>query len=278
MPGPKPESMEDGVFPEKEDKEGEVRGENPLERAIDEVGETVDAQKIEEEAYKEKRRREAFERAKKEAEDRRERTWKRAFNEGTATYLAMKVGSELSRLSREHQLTHERKKELVEEAWGELEEQDYDRRFDFEEYVDSTLFGKQGEFLHFGPYTMDIEGSFNKEEYFATTGELKELLEKKWEKKAEEAEENEIMALQRETDWQAFQRHLEGFGKRALEEDDLVSAVDAFVIGDKLGDEEIAGQIAEKMREMMESRDESKRAQALEAKDKIKEVLVEGEE
>lgn len=249
-------------------------GEEILKGALQSIESEEEIRKAEDEAYAEKEKRERQEELKQQEQEDYERTMERSHNEGMATYVAMDTAEKIRQLYRESQPERrEKMMKLNEEAREYVKEHGYERDYDFNQYLDAAQFGTRGTFLRFGPFTVQVEGPFNKEEYLKTMEEAFPIHERIWEKRKEELKKDEILALREKKHRQALVRHLEGFGTTALEHGDIKTAVNAFIRGELVEDPEIAKKIAEKMKEMIGSEEPEVRAKALKAKESLEQYF-----
>jgi len=263
------------------EKAESASGDDILRGVLEKTEQAIEMDKIQEEAIKENERRKALEYAKAEAQERYEDTSKRAYVEGLIVYTAMEAAREWRRLIHEHHSSPEEFKRVEQEALNYLKthyEEDpvlgyHKLERKFKESFDGAIFGGYGKHLEFGPYTFTVKDSFSKEGYFKAMDELKEVLDKNWQAKAEKVEQDELTALNKKTEYRAFERHLEGFGRAALDHNDLVTAVEAFIKAGMIENPEIARSVSQKIEEMLASGKEEEKVQVVEAREKIQDYL-----
>ena len=262
------ETAEEGTEAEEMMVRAETRasGLDILKGALGEIESQEDMRQIEDEAYAEEEKRERYEETKQKEQEVYEQTLERCYGEGAATYMAFKTAEEFRRLSKERRLDHATTEQVIQESLKYLELLGYENDYHFKQYIDNAGFNARGVYLLFGPFTHKMESDFNKEGYFEEMKKVSQILDRIWEKRGEELMVNEISALREKRERQAIVRHLEGFGTTALEHGDVDTAVDAFIEGDLVGNPEIAEKVAEKIKEMIQSKEPEVRAKALAAK------------
>ena len=275
---PKASDSSEKVEEEKIREDKKESGEDILRKALGEVESGEETRHLEDEAYKEKEKRERHEKAKQKEQEYQERHLRRALGEGASTYMLIKSteGFEEMRKKRE-EVTSEVMDNARDKALGYLKERfDYEKdAYDFGRSLKGTWFGTRGQFLLFGPFTAKLEGRLTRESYLKELQECQKFADNKWTEKAEEVRKDEIFAIREKTDRGVVKNHLEGFGTAALEHGDVKTAVDAFIEGGSIKDVEIAKKVVEEMKELVKSKEPEIRAKALAAKESLEKYFAE---
>jgi len=258
------------------EKEGSG-GADILKKALVEMSSQDDLNRLEGEAYQEKAERERYEGKKQEAEESYEHVNKRSYEQGATTYMAFEANDEFRRLRKENNWSHETKEAVIKATLEYLKGLGNEDEYRIRKYIDDAGFNSTETYLSFGSYTHKVEEGFNKEGYIEAMKQLSEMINRIWKQQEEGVKTNEILALREKSDRQARKRHLEGFGMTALEHNDLITAVDAFIEGRLLDDAEIAEKVVEKINELAQSSKPEDKIKATDAKESLKKFF-EGEE
>lgn len=262
---------------EEEEKTGaeleEPSAEDILIAAMSELEPAEKIRAAETEAYQEKEKKESAERMKLQAEDRHEQALNYARGDGASLFMAIYANrSRVSELASVGTVSTKRKNEIIADAEDYLQDNfglSPWRQNHFRERAACVGIGREDIKVDFGVYEREISDKISGDSYPMLMRQIKEGIAIDWADAKEEGLD-EVQTIWESTDRLAIQKHLEGFATAALEHNDLVSSVDAFIEADLIRDNEIARKVAEKMRELAGSEDPKDRANAIDAKKILK--------
>lgn len=255
------------------EKEPSKTAEEILKEAMKKIEDEKEMQRLEDEAYREKEQRERAELEINREKARAEEALKFSLTEGAKDYMLIKVTEIINKIAAGQELKREEIVKIREEAVNYLKE-----KFGYTESVNTFEIDRKGAWLggkshiNFGYFTAKIPaGEFTPESYFDTIKNTKRIVEVKSEQRKENPDKNyeKFYPIWEEAEKGVVKKHLEGFGRAALDHNDLDIAVEAFILADLIKNPEYAQKIAQKMDEMIKSEKPEIRAKALSAKEKL---------